>query len=118
MKNHRRHIGPAFTSYPAKRVGDSIGNFCFKVIMTILCCLGWTLVHYALVGVVNFCRTHFQEHAIPMTNAECFKTDFSIGVLLFSYLVILYIVMKSKIGRRSEVKTVRSHVSRKNRGGR
>ena len=113
MKNHRRHIGPAFTTYPAKLVADSIGNFCFKIVMTILCCLGWTVVHYALVGVVNFCREHFQENAIPMTNTECFKTDFSIGVLLFSYVIIFIIVLKSKIGRRTEVKTVRGYVSRK-----
>lgn len=113
MKNHRRHIGPAFTTYPAKLVGDKIGNICFRIVMTVLCCMGWTLVHYALVGVVNFCRTNFQEKAIPMTNTECFKTDFSIGVLLFSYLVILYIVMKGNIGRRTETKTFRSRVSRK-----
>ena len=118
MKNLRRHIGPAFTTYPAKLVADSMGNICFKIVMTILCCLGWTLIHYALVGVVNFCRTHFQEHAIPMTTVECFQTDLSVGVLLLSYLVIFVIVLKSKIGRRTEVKTVRSHVSRKTGGGR
>ena len=117
MKNHRRHIGPAFTTYPAKLVADSIGNFCFKIVMTILCCLGWTLVHYALVGVVNFCREHFQDNAIPMTNTECFKTDFSIGVLLFSYVIILIIVLRSKIGRRTEVKAVRGYVGRKREKG-
>ncbi len=115
MKNHRRHIGPAFTTYPAKLVADSIGNFCFKVVMTIVCCLGWTLIHFALVCVVNFCREHFQDHAAPMTNTECFKSDLSIGFLLLSFLIIFIIVLKSKIGRRTEVKTVRGYVSR-NRG--
>ena len=98
MKKLRRQLGPSYTTWPARIVGDYLGDKLYKVIMTIFCCALWTVFYFVIVCVVNFCRENFQEGAVEMSNYQCFRTDLSMWILLATYVIIFLIVLRSRRG--------------------
>ena len=111
MKNRRRHLGPGYTDYPAKRIAEFFGDKLFKIVMWIVCCILWSGVYYIAIAVVNMNRTNFVENAKPMTNAELYVTPVSMGVFGAGCLILLYVVHKA---RRGEKKVRREQYDPKN----
>ncbi len=103
----RRQLGPVYTEYPAKQVGDYLGDKLFKLVATIICCALWTGVYYIIIGVVNFNRKNFVENAEEMTTGELFATETSLWVLVACYIVIMIIVFRSRIGEKTVRKRTR-----------
>ena len=100
MRNLRRHLGPGYTEYPAKRLAEFFGDKLFKVIMWIICCILWAGVYYIALAVVNMNRMNFIEGAKEMTCTELFLTPGGLGVYGAGCLIILYIVHKSRRGEK------------------
>ncbi len=105
MTNHRRHLGPVYTSYPAREIGNFFGDKLFKAVATVICCALWTGIYYILISVVNFNRKNFLEGASDMSAMELFRTEGSLWTLLGTYFIILIIVYRSRIGEKTVVKT-------------
>jgi glucan phosphoethanolaminetransferase (alkaline phosphatase superfamily) len=100
MRNLRRHLGPGYTEYPAKRIAEFLGDKLFKVVMWIVCCVLWAGVYYIALAVVNMNRTNFMENAKKMTNTELFFTPGGLSVYGAGCLILLYIVHKSRRGEK------------------
>ena len=100
MRNRRRHLGPGYTDYPAKQLGEYLGDKLFKLVMWGICCLLWGGVHYILVSIVNFNRTNFLENARKMTNAELFVTPGSLCVFGVGCLILLFVVLRARRGEK------------------
>ena len=100
MKNMRRHLGPGYTEYPAKRIAAFCGDKLFKIFMWIFCCTLWSGVYYVIIAVVNMNRTNFLKDATPMTNAELYTTPGSLCVFGAGCLILLFIVNKARRGEK------------------
>lgn len=116
MKNRRRHLGPGYTDYPAKRIGEFFGDKIFKVIMWLVCCILWSGVYYIAIAVVNMNRVNFMEGAKPMTNMELYMTPGGLGAFGAGCLILLYVVHKSRRGekkvRRQEIRPQDGYLKR------
>lgn len=102
--NRRRHLGSVYTSYPAREWMEYMGDKVYKIIATVVCCALWTVCYRVLIGVVNFNRQNFLQGAKPMDSGEMFKSEASLWVLAGSYLVILFLVFRSRIGEKGKTK--------------
>ncbi len=100
MGNWRRHLGPGYTEYPAKRIAEFFGDKLFKLVMWLFCCALWSGVYYVIITVVNMCRTSFLEGAKSMTNAELYITPASLCVFGAGCFVLLVIVNKARRGEK------------------
>lgn len=100
MRNLRRHLGPGYTDYPAKLIGEYLGDKLFKLVMWIVCCFLWAGAYYILISVVNFNRANFQQGAKEMTNAELFVTPGGLAGFGFGCLIILFIVLRARRGEK------------------
>ena len=100
MRNLRRHLGPGYTDYPAKRVGEYLGDKLFKLIMWLVCCILWAGAYYILISVVNFNRANFLEKAEEMTNAELYMTPGALAGYGFGCLILLFIVLRARRGEK------------------
>lgn len=100
MRNLRRHLGPGYTDYPAKRIGEYLGDKLFKLVMWIICCLLWSGVYCIMLSVVNFNRATFLEGAKEMTLAELFLTPGALAGFGGGCLVVLFIVLRSRRGEK------------------
>ena len=100
MRNLRRHLGPGYTEYPAKRIAEFFGDKLFKVVMWIICCILWAGVYHIALAVVNMNRMNFIEGAKEMTTTELFRTPASMAVYGAGCMIILYIVHKSRRGEK------------------
>ena len=100
MKNLRRHLGPGYTEYPAKRIAEFFGDKIFKVVMWIICCILWAGVYYIALAVVNMNRVNFMEGAKEMTNTELFFTTGGLSVYGAGCLILLYVVHVSRRGEK------------------
>ncbi len=100
----RRHLGPTYESYPARKIGDFLGDKLFKAVATVVCCALWTGVYYILVSVVNFNRRNFLENAKDMSTGELMRTEGGLWTLLGCYFIILIIVFRSRIGEKTVIR--------------
>ncbi len=100
MKNRRRHLGPGYTDYPAKKIAEFLGDKLFKLIMWVICCVLWSGVYYIAIAIVNKNRALFMEGAKPMTNAELYVTPGSLAAFGAGCLILLYVVLKSRQGEK------------------
>lgn len=97
----RRQLGPTYEDYPAKLVADYLGDKLFKVAMTAFCCAAWTGIYYIMIGVVNFNRKNFIADAKEMSTMELMKSEGGLWGLLGSYIIIMIIVFRSRIGEKT-----------------
>ena len=100
MKNMRRHLGPGYTEYPAKRLAVFLGDKLFNILMWLACCLLWSGVYYIIIAVVNMNRTNFLEGAQAMTNAELYVTPGSLSAFGVGCLILLFVVKKARRGEK------------------
>ena len=100
MRNLRRHLGPGYTDYPAKRIAEFFGDKLFKIVMWIVCCILWSGVYYIAIAVVNMNRANFLEGATPKTNMELYLTPGSLWIFGAGCLILLYIVHKARRGEK------------------
>ncbi len=111
MKNLRRHLGPGYTDYPAKRAGEYLGDKVFKLIMWVICCGLWAGAYCIGLHVFNFTRSNFSEGAKEMTVSEIFMRPASLGVYGFGCFIIFLMVMKSRRGEKRIVRHRRATAS-------
>jgi len=85
--------------YPARIIGEWVGDKIFKIIASTVCTLLWCGVYYVLLGVVNFNKNKFMKGATQTTVAELYKTDGSLIFLgISSAVVCIYVFRSSRIG--------------------
>lgn len=109
MRNLRRHLGPGYTDYPAKRIGEYLGDKLFKLVMWIICCLLWSGVYYVMLSVVNFNRANFLENAKEMTSGELFMSPGGLLGFGAGCFILLFVVLRA---RRGEKRMIRRGVGR------
>ena len=102
--SRRKHLGPVYESYPARELGEYLGDKLFKAVATVICWLLWTGVYYILIGVVNFNRKNFLENAKEMSASQLMQTEGSLWTLLGCYFVIMIIVFRSRIGEKTVIR--------------
>ena len=100
MKNRRRHLGPGYTQYPAKRIATFLSEKSIRIVLWLLCCALWSGVYYVAIVIVNMNRNLFGGNAEPMTNSELYCTPISLGVFGAGCLILLRLVHKASRGER------------------
>lgn len=100
----RRKLGPSYTEYPARTIGDYLGDKLTKLVMSAICCAVWTGAYYILIGVLNFNRKNFIEGATEMSTVDLMKQEWSLWALLGSYILITILVFRSRVGEKNLVR--------------
>jgi ribose/xylose/arabinose/galactoside ABC-type transport system permease subunit len=96
----RKTIGPVYASYPARDVGEWLGDKIYKIIASTVCMLLWWGVYYVLIGVVNFNRNNFVEDVEELNVEDLFKHDISLIVLGITSAFVWIYVFRTRIGDR------------------
>lgn len=102
--NRRKHLGPVYETYPARELGEFLGDKLFKAVATVICWALWTGVYYILIGVVNFNRKNFLADAKEMSTSQLLQTEGSLWTLLGCYFVIMILVFRSRIGEKTVIR--------------
>lgn len=101
--SHRQHLGTVYTSYPAKDLGEKMGNNLFKAIMSIICLGLWTGAFYILAGIVNFVRGNIAgEISEDASTLEVFKSKIGLGIYILGGILVVIGVFRRKMGERSD----------------